>query len=163
MNKSSCEVVAGVLAACTLAFAEPLVAVGPVSAVGFGIDGTAAGVLLGAGDTRLPFVASLVGRSLFALPVATMGLVTPLGVLGLYLAMVLEGGQSAVPEGVRNGVMVRGNYRTPEAREEKYIGGGPIRTDKRSVAFASADRPPIALDGRVDGRTGSAFVGATLQ
>lgn len=61
-----------------------------VSAVGQGVDGTASGALVGAGDTRLPFVASLLGRYVFALPAAALGLVTPLGVAGLYLALILE-------------------------------------------------------------------------
>ena len=34
--------------------------------------------------------ASLVGRYLFALPVAVAGLFTPLGVAGLYAALLLE-------------------------------------------------------------------------
>lgn len=66
------------------------VAVAAISSVGLGLDGTASGVLVGAGDTRWPFVASLVGRYVFALPAALIGLVTPLGVTGIYLALVLE-------------------------------------------------------------------------
>ncbi len=93
--------------AAVLAFPEPIaslfvadpaevlqvavfVQVAAVSAVGFGVDGSATGVLRGAGDTRWPFVASVVGRYVFALPAAALGLVTPLGVAGLYLALVLE-------------------------------------------------------------------------
>lgn len=95
------------LAAVVILFASPLaelfvsgpeevavtttfVAVAAVSAVGLGLDGTASGALVGAGDTRWPFVASLVGRYAFALPAALVGLVTPLGVGGLYLALILE-------------------------------------------------------------------------
>ncbi|MFW5917916.1 MAG: MATE family efflux transporter [Haloferacaceae archaeon] len=70
--------------------AAAFVVVGAISAVGLGIDGAATGALRGAGDTRWPFVASLVGRYVFALPVAAVGMVTPLGVAGLYLALVLE-------------------------------------------------------------------------
>jgi putative MATE family efflux protein len=65
-----------------------------VSAVAFGLDGSATGALRGAGDTRWPFLASVAGRYAVALPVATLGLLTPLGVAGLYLALVLE---AAVP------------------------------------------------------------------
>ncbi|PSQ17053.1 MATE family efflux transporter [Halobacteriales archaeon QS_8_69_73] len=68
----------------------PFVVVAAVSAVGQGVDGAATGALIGAGDTRLPFAASLVGRYLFALPVAVAGLLTPLGVAGLYAALLLE-------------------------------------------------------------------------
>ena len=68
----------------------PFVVVAAVSAVGQGVDGAATGALVGAGDTRLPFAASLVGRYLFALPVAVAGLLTPLGVVGLYAALLLE-------------------------------------------------------------------------
>ncbi len=70
--------------------AASFVVVGAISAVGLGIDGAATGALRGAGDTRWPFVASLIGRYAFALPAAAIGLVTPIGVVGLYLALVLE-------------------------------------------------------------------------
>lgn len=70
--------------------AATFVHVGAISAIALGIDGSATGVLRGAGDTRWPFVASLVGRYGFALPVAALGTVTPLGVVGLYLALVVE-------------------------------------------------------------------------
>jgi len=73
------------------------VAVGAVGAVGLGVDGAATGVLIGAGDTRWPFVASLAGRYLFALPAAFAGLVTPVGIAGLYLAFLLE---TYVPGGI---------------------------------------------------------------
>lgn len=66
------------------------IVIGAISAIGNGIDGTAIGALIGAGDTRLPFLASLVGRYAFALPVAALGLITPLGVAGLYLGLLLE-------------------------------------------------------------------------
>jgi putative MATE family efflux protein len=66
------------------------VRVAAVSAVALGVDGAVSGVLRGAGDTRVPFVASLLGRYAFALPAALLGLFTPLGVAGLYAALVLE-------------------------------------------------------------------------
>lgn len=70
--------------------AAVFIQVAAVSAVAFGLDGSATGALRGAGDTRWPFLASVAGRYAFALPVAALGLVTPLGVAGLYLALVLE-------------------------------------------------------------------------
>ncbi|PSQ59218.1 MAG: MATE family efflux transporter [Halobacteriales archaeon SW_9_67_25] len=73
-----------------IAQAAVFIQVSAVSAVAFGLDGSATGALRGAGDTRWPFVASVVGRYAFALPAAALGLVTPLGVAGLYLALVLE-------------------------------------------------------------------------
>jgi len=73
------------------------VRVAAVSAVALGVDGAVSGVLRGAGDTRVPFVASLLGRYGFALPAALFGLLTPLGVVGLYAALVFE---VAVPAAV---------------------------------------------------------------
>ncbi|SDR39447.1 MATE family efflux transporter [Natronobacterium texcoconense] len=112
-------------AAVVVVFAEPIaglfvtdpgevsqaavfVAVGAISAVGFGIDGAAAGALLGAGDTRLPFAASLIGRYVFALPAAALGLVTPLGIGGLYLAFLLE---TYVPGGINYWLFRRGRWK----------------------------------------------------
>jgi len=73
-----------------VAQAAVFIQVAAVSAVAFGLDGSTTGALRGAGDTRWPFLASVVGRYAFALPAAALGLVTPLGVAGLYLAFVLE-------------------------------------------------------------------------
>ncbi|NKE37621.1 MATE family efflux transporter [Natronococcus sp. JC468] len=118
------------IAAAVVAFADPIaglfvsqpdevslaatfVAVGAVSAIGLGVDGAAAGALLGAGDTRLPLVASLVGRYLFALPAATLGLVTPLGVGGLYLAFLLE---TSVPGGINYWLFRRGRWKAVSRR-----------------------------------------------
>ncbi|SIR64361.1 MATE family efflux transporter [Natronorubrum thiooxidans] len=96
-----------------VALAATFVAVGAVSSIGFGIDGAAAGALLGAGDTRLPFVASLVGRYAFALPAAALGLVTPLGIGGLYLALLLE---TAVPGGITYWLFRRGRWKAVSRR-----------------------------------------------
>lgn len=60
-----------------------------VSVIALGIDGSATGVLRGAGDTLWPFGVSLVGQYAVALPLAALGLVTPLGVVGLYAAFVV--------------------------------------------------------------------------
>jgi putative MATE family efflux protein len=96
-----------------VAQAATFVAVGAVSAIGLGIDGAAAGALLGAGDTRLPFVASLVGRYAFALPAAALGLVTPLGLGGLYLALLLE---AFVPGGINYWLFRRGRWKAVSRR-----------------------------------------------
>jgi putative MATE family efflux protein len=91
-----------------VAQAATFVAVGAVSSIGFGIDGAAAGALLGAGDTRLPFVASLLGRYAFALPAAALGLITPLGIAGLYLAFLLE---AFVPGGINYWLFRSGRWK----------------------------------------------------
>jgi Na+-driven multidrug efflux pump len=77
--------------------AATFVRIAAVSAVALGIDGSATGALRGAGDTRWPFAASLLGRYGFALPAAALGTVTPLAVAGLYLALVLE---TLLPAGI---------------------------------------------------------------
>ncbi|WP_222916856.1 MATE family efflux transporter [Natrinema sp. SYSU A 869] len=96
-----------------LAQAAVFVAVGAVSSIGYGIDGAAAGALLGAGDTRWPFVASLLGRYAFALPAAALGLVTPLGIGGLYLALFLE---TAVPGGINYWLFRTGRWKAVSRR-----------------------------------------------
>ncbi len=112
------------LALLVVAFAEPIaslfvetpaeaaqagtfVAVGAISAIGLGIDGAAAGSPR-RGRHRLPFVASLIGRYLFALPVAALGLVTPLGIVALYLALLLE---TYVPGGINYWLFRRGRWK----------------------------------------------------
>lgn len=89
------------------------VAFGAASAIGMGLDGAATGALIGAGDTRWPFVASLVGRYAFALPAAALGLVTPVGVGGLYLALVLE---MYVPGGINYGRFRTGRWKAVSRR-----------------------------------------------
>ena len=66
------------------------VAVAAVSTVPLGVDGSVTGTLRGAGDTRVPFVATLAGLYLVALPLAYLGTVTTLGVAGLLAALVAE-------------------------------------------------------------------------
>jgi Na+-driven multidrug efflux pump len=73
-----------------VATAAPFVAAAGVSVVFLGVDGSATGTLRGAGDTQYPFVTSLLGRYGCALPVAALGLVTPLGATALLGAMVVE-------------------------------------------------------------------------
>jgi len=66
------------------------VLVAAVSVIPLGVGGSASGVLRGAGDTRVPFFASLIGLYGCALPAAYLGVLTPLGVTALYLALVVE-------------------------------------------------------------------------
>ena len=73
-----------------VAITEMFVVVAAISAIGLGLNGTVSGALVCAGDTRWPFVVSLIGRYVFTHPVAIIGLVTLLGVAGLYLAVILE-------------------------------------------------------------------------
>lgn len=89
------------------------IAVAAVSAVGQGLDGAATGVLIGAGDTRLPFVAALIGRYAFALPIAALGLVTPLGVVALYLAFLVE---MHVPGWINYGLFRAGRWKAVSRR-----------------------------------------------
>ncbi len=81
------------------------VLVAALSAIPLGIDGSITGSLRGAGDTRWPFLASMIGVYVFALPAALLGLVTPLGVGGLYAAIIVE---KLVPAGL-NGHRFRSN------------------------------------------------------
>jgi putative MATE family efflux protein len=66
------------------------VASAAVSAVPLGVDGSLTGALRGAGDTRVPFLATLAGLYLVALPVAYLGTVTAVGVTALLVALVAE-------------------------------------------------------------------------
>ena len=75
-----------------VALSATFIAVSAVSLVAMGVDGSATGALRGAGDTRIPFYASLVGLYIFTLPVAYLGTVTALGETALYVALVLETG-----------------------------------------------------------------------
>ena len=55
-----------------------------------GIAGSAAGPLNASGDTRVPFISRLVGMFCVGLPLAYLGTATPLGIWGVYLAVVSE-------------------------------------------------------------------------
>jgi len=77
------------------------VAVAAVSAVALGVDGSVTGVLRGAGDTRIPFVATLAGLYLVAVPVAWLGTVTALERTALLLALLAETAVPMVVNGVR--------------------------------------------------------------
>jgi putative MATE family efflux protein len=87
-----------------LAQTAAFIRVSAATAVVFGVNGSLVGVLRGAGDTRWPFIATMAGQYGVALPVALAGLVTPLGVIGLYGALFAG---AAVP------ILVNGwRYRT---------------------------------------------------
>jgi putative MATE family efflux protein len=73
-----------------VAVAGPFVAAAAIGVVFLGVDGSATGTLRGAGDTRYPFFVSLFGRYGCALPLAALGLATPLGATALLGAMVVE-------------------------------------------------------------------------
>jgi putative MATE family efflux protein len=79
-----------------LAQTAVFVRVSAVTAVILGVNGSLVGTLRGAGDTRWPFLATLVGQYAVALPVAVVGLVTPLGVAGLYAALLCGAAVPAV-------------------------------------------------------------------
>ena len=80
-----------------VALSATFVIVSAISLVALAVDGSATGALRGAGDTRIPFYASLIGLYVFTLPVAYLGTVTALGVTALYVALVVE---TAVPAAV---------------------------------------------------------------
>jgi len=79
-----------------VAQASSFIRVAGVSAIALGVNGATVGALLGAGETRFPFVASLVGQYLIAVPVGLAGTVTSLGIGGLYIAFVVGFGFPAV-------------------------------------------------------------------
>lgn len=68
-----------------------------VSVVLWGVMNGALGPLRASGDTRWPLYGQLLGLLAFAVPAAYLGAVTPLGLTGLYLALILE---TAVPAAV---------------------------------------------------------------
>lgn len=72
----------------------PFVRVAGISAIGLGLDGVATGVLRGGGDTRWPLYGKLLGLYAVTIPVAYLGIITPLGVLALYVALLAE---TAIP------------------------------------------------------------------
>jgi MATE family multidrug resistance protein len=68
-----------------IATAVPLLAVCAVFQLSDGIQGVGAGVLRGAGDTRFPFLANLVGHYAIGFPIAVLlGLELGRGVIGLW-------------------------------------------------------------------------------
>jgi putative MATE family efflux protein len=84
-----------------LALTAAFVAVAAASVVPLGVDGSITGALRGAGDTRVPFFATLAGLYLVALPVAALGTVTGLGVVTLQAALFFETAVPAVLDAYR--------------------------------------------------------------
>ena len=70
--------------------ATTFVRVAALSAIALAVKAAATGALRGAGDTRIPFYAALLGLYVFALPIAALGPVSVVGVYGLYAALLLE-------------------------------------------------------------------------
>jgi putative MATE family efflux protein len=75
-----------------LAQVATFIRVSAVTAILLGINGALVGALRGAGDTRWPFAATVVGQYAVALPVAAVGFLTPLGIVGLYAALFCGAG-----------------------------------------------------------------------
>lgn len=74
----------------TIEATVPFIRVMALSLLGLGIDSAASGILSAGGDTRWPLYARLSGLYLFMVPIAYLGVVTPLGVFALYLALTAE-------------------------------------------------------------------------
>jgi Na+-driven multidrug efflux pump len=77
-----------------LALAATFIRVSAVSVLGAGLNRVSVGPLRASGDTRWPLYGKLLGLYAFALPIAYAGVVTPLGVVALYLSLLAE---TAVP------------------------------------------------------------------
>ncbi len=99
----------GLVAAVVFAFAGPishlfiddpdivhtaamLIRITCVAVVLWGVTNGSMGPLRASGDTRWPLYGQIIGLFAFALPVAYLGAVTPLGIAGLYIAILLETG-----------------------------------------------------------------------
>lgn len=68
----------------------PFIRVAAVSALGYGIDKTFTGILKAAGDNTWQMYSGLIGSYLILLPITALGVLTPLGIIALYLAMIAE-------------------------------------------------------------------------
>ncbi|WP_435176617.1 MATE family efflux transporter [Halorussus sp. AFM4] len=81
----------------TVPVAVALVYAACVAVVAGGVKAATAGPLDASGDTRWPFYSQLIGMFGVAIPVAYLGAVTSLGMVGLYLSFVAE---TAVPAAI---------------------------------------------------------------
>jgi putative MATE family efflux protein len=73
-----------------VALSTTFVRAAAVSVIPLGVNASLTGVLRGAGDTTVPFVATLVGLYVVALPTAWLGTVTTVGVTALAVSLVVE-------------------------------------------------------------------------
>ena len=76
--------------ASTLPLATTFVRVASLSVIFWGVSGAATGPLRASGDTRWPFYANLLGRYGFAIPLAMLGVWTPLGLWAIYASILAE-------------------------------------------------------------------------
>lgn len=74
----------------TVAATVPFVQVIAFGTILMGVDGVTTGVLRAGGDTRWPMYGRFFGLYLFTLPVAYLAVVTQLGVVALYAALLSE-------------------------------------------------------------------------
>lgn len=61
-----------------------------IAVIWLGVDGAATGALRSAGDTRWPLYGKFVGLYVVALPIAYLGIITPLGLIAVYVAFISE-------------------------------------------------------------------------
>ena len=80
-----------------LELTAPFIRVACISVVFWGITSGAIGPLRASGDTRWPFYGQVLGLFAFAIPIAYLGTISPLGVYALYLAIFFE---TAIPAAV---------------------------------------------------------------
>jgi putative MATE family efflux protein len=84
-----------------VALSTAFVRAAAVSVIPLGVNASLTGALRGAGDTTVPFVATLAGLYVVALPVAWLGTVTALGVSALAVSLVVETVVPTVVDGWR--------------------------------------------------------------
>lgn len=64
--------------------------VAAIAVLWLGLDGAATGALRGAGDTRWPLYGKFSGLYFVALPIAYLGIATPVGIIAIYIAFIAE-------------------------------------------------------------------------
>lgn len=68
----------------------PFIKAGALSFFAMGMSETVEGILKAAGDNRWIFYSQLISQYGFLIPITALGVVTPLGISAIFLAMVLE-------------------------------------------------------------------------
>lgn len=68
----------------------PFLRVMALSLLGLGLDEAAAGVIAAAGDTQWPMFGRIIGLYVFMVPIAYLGVITPIGVVAVYVAITAE-------------------------------------------------------------------------